>query len=696
MAKKDKAVYAPGELSRVREKLGVFDKDEARVLAEKLGGEIGYERTDDEERAKASPQRRTRNERVDVKIGSQPSRRVELPPEPEAETGSYRKKRSKRKKENDPADDPSVTLKASYWDRIKMDRFAAQPEYEIKSPGQVFHSMISVFADITDYVNPVFVNTRMTEYYKKIELLVVSTRNMLPKNNARRGEIMKKNAPLAYLILDTIRSWDIERISSDLARFQARPRSVKVSDFADILKAVYRPLFILGLLDLDTHIRPTYKVLYKLLFIENPQEAQSKFQDLIRTALSAYTGVSRDVHQLLYPLLMKTVSAKYLPYEIFFAERKKRIMAFLGVTSENQLFPMEVTMQENIEELESGEEAPKGEGAAQGEAGGSAGEEPKLSEEEKARRAAEATEKRALDRGLQTLEALFPKAGWNNLSSYPDLYPYFVDVLDLRRGVVNIAPGDPMLQIFILMRILEELFFGLRYVSFGSVRNSAGNLEKIDASIMDIINDWHYFIKEGFGKEYLPRMAEYVRILEGSPEERSSNYTKKLVAELHWTKRLYFLPFYKFETLVAPPFQKGEIIKVYSRIKSLRKYLTSVAAGIEMGNRAGGAEARAACEGIVNPWEPYAFQIPNPLSIRLDALLPPKARNNASLIYFCLAVTAVLDHLVNNENSWAYSPRQLFLFRSINGDGVMPLTGVDERIDADALFRQSLKQRQKQ
>ena len=123
--------------------------------------------------------------------------------------------------------------------------------------------------------------------------------------------------------------------------------------------------------------------------------------------------------------------------------------------------------------------------------------------------------------------------------------------------------------------------------------------------------------------------------------------------------------------------------------------MSAVAAGIEMGNKAGGAEARAPCDGIDNPWEPYMFQVPNPLSIRMDALLGEKTRNNASLIYFCLAVTTVLDYLVNSEDSWAYGSRPGPLFRSVNGEGVTPLTGVDNRIDAEELFKKALKERQK-
>jgi hypothetical protein len=169
-----------------------------------------------------------------------------------------------------------------------------------------------------------------------------------------------------------------------------------------------------------------------------------------------------------------------------------------------------------------------------------------------------------------------------------------------------------------------------------------------------------------------------------------------LAADLHWIKRLYFLPYYKFESLSPPPFQKKDITPIYPEIRKLRRYLTAVAAGIDQGSKAGGAEKRAPCDGIDNPWEPYVFQVPNPLSIRLDSLLAGKGKNNAALVFFTLAVTTVLDHMVNSEDSWAYSSRPGPLFRSVNGEGSQPLTGVDNRIDADALFKATLKQRQKQ
>ena len=685
MAKKEKAIYAPGELSRVRDKLGVFDTAEANMLAKKLGGEVGYERS---ETSDQNPPR-VRQEKVNVKIGDRPSRglpqnRVELP----FDESAGGKGKPERQRDLPPEDDPFVPLKVSYWDRVKLDRFAGQSEFDIKSPGQVFQSMLSLFSDPPDYVSPLFITRRMPEYYKKIEVAVLSTRTLFPRNNFRRNERTKKSAPLVYAILDAIRYWDIEKIAGDLAKIQTQAKTTKVSDFASILRAIYRPLFILERLHSDTHIRGAYKILYKLLYIENPTEAHEKHQELIRTALSAFFGIRQSIHYLLYPLLMKSVYPNFVPYGRFFTERKNRIMAFLAVTEDDQINPATLVMQVDPKNLKADE----GQDGAETQEGQVQEEEEEISEEEKIRRAAEESEKKALDRGLKTLETLFPQAGWDRLSSYPDLYPYFVETFGLKKGIVNIAPTDPMQQILILMRILEELFFGLRHVSF---TDAAAAAEKSEIPPGEIINNWSYYIGVSFEKEYLPRMGEYIRILEGSREERNSMYTKKLITELHWLKRLYFLPFYKFESLIPPPFQKGEISPLYVKIKILRKHFSAIAASIELANRAGGAENNITCDGIRNPWAPYMFEIPNPLSTRLDALLPPKARNNAALLYFSLAVTIVLDNLLNSENSWAYSPRPGPLFRSVNGEGVVPLTGVDNRVDASGIFKQSLKQRQK-
>jgi hypothetical protein len=144
-----------------------------------------------------------------------------------------------------------------------------------------------------------------------------------------------------------------------------------------------------------------------------------------------------------------------------------------------------------------------------------------------------------------------------------------------------------------------------------------------------------------------------------------------------------------------PPFPKQDIIPVYSLVRKIRQYMTAVAMGIEHGIRAGGAAAKAPCNGIGNPWEIYNFQVPNPVSKRLDMMLVPERRINATLIFFTLSTVAVLDHIINNENSWAYANRPGGpIFRSIRNDGITPVFGVDEKLDADQIFKDSLKKKE--
>jgi hypothetical protein len=724
MGKKQKAIYAPGELDRVRGKLGDLDAEEAKRMVRILGGEVGYERTREEDDRRKTRSGKTRRETVELVVGGDRpgtsgrtrKRRLDLAGVDggEGEQPSSLKKALPGNKEGDTADDPAVPFKLSYFERVKMDRYASLPEFDIKSPTQALFSILSFFSEPPDYVNPLFVNKRIDEYYRRIEQLVTSTRAIFPRNNLRRSERMKKTSPFVFSILDTIRYWNIERISGDLAKIQSHPRSAKLIEFSDILKAIFRPLFILDQLDQELHIKGSFKLLYKMLYLENPMDSKEKYQGYIRSALVAFGDIRRDLRYLLYPMLMKLLSDRWIPYERFFIERRRRLMAFLNVTPQDQIKPADMTAQagaeaggkiagEGSEETETPvEEFPAADAAKRN--NGTAGppeeaeEDPDDPEvlERKARQAALEAEQKALDRGLSVLETLFPKAGWDRLSTFPDLYPYFADTLGLRKNYELIAPTDPLQQAAMLMFILEEFLFGLRYVAFGTISGADGSPLRVEDYLGSIINNWQNYIEVGFNREYLPRLLEYCRVLENTADSRTSVYARRTLNELHWAKRLYFLPYYKFESLGPPPFQKRDTIPIYGEIRLLRKYLTEVAQGIEQANRQGGAGAMAPCEGIDNPWEPYNFEVPNPVSRRLDALLGSKKKDNAALIYFTLAVATVLDHLVNNENSWAYEGRPGALFRSIDGEGVMPLFGVETKIDADLIFRQAMKQRERQ
>jgi len=687
MGKKQGAIYEPGELNRVRGKLGDIDETEAKRMAQILGGEVGVEK----DQPAAAPKKTAAVSRktVDVSVPGRSSRRsgrpVDVAGDDDIEVGGG--KTASPGQKPDTGDDPSVKLNISYRERVKMDRCAAQIEFEIKSPLQALISAVSFFNDPVDHVYARFANRRMNIYYRKIEQVVASTRNLFPRNNAKRSERLKKVSPFAFSVLNTIRNWDTERIASDLAVIQSHPRTATVAEFAEILKAVYKPLFILDKLDLHTHIKEAYKLLYKQIFNENPSEPKEKIQDIIRNTLANFSDIRRDINYVLYPLLMKHISDKCLPYEKIFIERRNRYMAFLAVTENDQIMPVDI----NVEQAEIANREAELESKKDAEAVEDGNED--AAAEKKAETAPADAEQKALEHGLGVLEMLFPKAGWEKLSGYPDIYPYFSNMYSLRRGYELIAQTDPVQQVAVLMHILEDMCVAMRYITFGSVTGSDGKPVNVTEAIGDTIANWRRYIDTGFVKEYLPRLSEYCRLLEHSVESRSSPYARRTLNELRWIKRLYFLPYYKFESFGPPPFQKQDVTAIYSETRKFRKILTLVAAGIETGNRNGGAAAKAMCHGIENPWAPYNFEVPNPVSKRLDALLGPGKRNNAALIFFALSVTTVLDCLLNAESSWAYSDQGGALFRSANNDGMTPLFGVDIKLDADQIFKDTLKQR---
>jgi hypothetical protein len=686
MAKNERAVYDPGELDRVRNKLGVTDAREAKRMAELLGGEVGVERSQEPVGKIPSLKRGPSGGGP----GGRPRRRVELAPDRE-EAEVLKEAASRRPP--DPADDPLIPVKASYFERVKMDRFCALPEFKIKSAGQAIMSVLSVFGDPPDLVNPSFITKKFNGYYKTIELLVTSVRSLLPRNNMKRNERLKRTSPFAYRVLDILRYWNLERFASDIAKVQAHPRNVKITELSEILKIVYRPLFLLEHLEMDAHIRSAFKLLYKILYLENPTEAKEKFQGLIRDALAAMSDTRRDLHYLLYPLLMKLLSDRYLPYETFFSARRNRFMHFIGASESDQVDPAALSL-----ELKGGKESALDD--EDGEGGNKEPEEPREGEEReedpndpeqierKEKKAAQEKEHKAMLQGVASLEALFPKAGWERLSKFPDMYPYFRNLYNLKKGYDLIAPADPLLQAVIILWILEDLLLGLRNVHFRTVIGPSGPIN-IEDALNNIIGNWQSYLDVAIEKEYLPRLVEYCRILEQS-ESRTSTYAKRLLCELHWVKRFFFFPYYQFDILFPPPFQKKDNEPVYPAIRSLRRNLSLVAAGIEQANRIGGADKMVPCDGIDNPWEPYNFAIPNPVSTRLDALLPPKRRNNATLIFFSLAFSTVLDHLMNDENSWAYQNPGAPLYRNTHG---APQPGGDRQIDTDTVFKESLRQR---
>ena len=647
---KKKPVYSHGELSKVRERLGNINPQEASRMAKLLGGEVGVEHPGNPKPILRSPK----------SAKNSPSTSMQKQDEEQKTSSS-----SKSEKTNSSLleDDININIKARYFDRVRIDRCMAYAEFDIKTPLQVFISRLSIFKAPTDYVNPIFVQKRMNEYYKTLEQLIISTRKLFPNTNQHIDEMLNKISPLAFSILNTIRSSNIEAVGTELTRIQAHPRHVIVSDFVIILQEIYRPLFILDALDIEIHIKAAFLLLHKLL-LEQEDSGDSdvlsvSIQKLIGTAISAYNTIRSDIHYLLYPLLLKLLSKKFFDYEQFFMVCRDQYMEFLHVKEEDLLKPEDIPT-----DLVKDEEGTSEEQDREGAVSTNQIEQERVEQESK-----------AVQQGLQIMDIFFPKSGWKDIAQFPDIYHYFSGIFDLKHGYEFIASDDPLLHVIVLMNVIQNMFFGMRFLKF----KAASNSNSLETDLTVIINKWRGYLDTTINKEYLPRLNEYSIIFENNANNsKGSVYVRRIYSELQWIRRLFFFPYYTFDMKFSSPFKKEEVINVYAEIRKLRRILTSIACEINPSNK------QSPCI-VSNVCEHYNFQIANPISVRMNILISDKKRTNALLIFFTLSIVMVLDHIVNNVNSWAYEDHPYFLVRSSNNK----IT--DNKIDTDLIFRQSLK-----
>lgn len=173
------------------QKLGVTDENEAKRMMELLGGEVGTERTDEND---AKGKKSGKRGALEILTGKKRGRRVDVAGDEEEE-----RIRGKSKSSGPyPGDDPTVAVKLGYAERVKMDQYSGQMVFEVKTSMQVIASIFSFFREPVDYVNPRFVTKRLNEYYNKVERLVNSTRNLFPKNNNKRNNQLKRASPFVY------------------------------------------------------------------------------------------------------------------------------------------------------------------------------------------------------------------------------------------------------------------------------------------------------------------------------------------------------------------------------------------------------------------------------------------------------------------------------------------------------------------
>ncbi|MDR3301000.1 MAG: hypothetical protein LBT01_00525 [Spirochaetaceae bacterium] len=339
----DKAIYAPGELDKIKGRLGPVNEKEAKRLQKILGGEVGRERTEREDTKLSDAASAWK-----APSGKEKNRRT-------VEVLDEREDEGRKRPASEYA--PIASHKLNYAERVRMDACCADSEFGIKTPFQSLVSRFSFFKAPKDKISPRFVKSILNDYYKQLELVVRSTRLLLPRNNTERDGEFRKASLFAFSVINVLRQWKLDVIASEMVKFQMHPRDVFVCDFPPFLRAFYKPLLLLENLSLDEHIQPAFDKLVNIIFLEDSSAEIDKMHLTTADALAALEYTRSSIHRFLYPLLMKTISSAYLPYEDFFDENRALILAFLGLTEEDILATPSPSEQQHNTEAERHEAA---------------------------------------------------------------------------------------------------------------------------------------------------------------------------------------------------------------------------------------------------------------------------------------------------------------------------------------------------
>jgi len=663
MSNRPKAIYEPGTLEKTRANLGNIDDEEAKRMAKILGGEVFVEK-DRPIDYSALPRRTYAHAKKGENKGSIAS-------------SSQAQTTTKTGEKVDSNNLPYVSDKVAQ----QIDHLMMSSPYKIKQNFGVFN-FLRAFSKSKDKVAPSFIDYTLKTYIAHLSSFTESVQMAIQLAPATFQMRIQEDQSLNMRFLKLVGNWSMHDIKSLYESLAKKSSDVTVPMLVPIVRAMFRPMITLYYLGENRVSKILHDIYDEITILPGVQKR--KLEKIIKDASSEWMYIYERVIRGLYPLLMRMSCTVYVTYPDFFRAQISNLLMFLSMTKFDLLTAEKKQKAEKIEEETN-----------TGDAAGLELDSPdSIGKKKEGEKKAETVRTigdfdESVRSGLKLLEQMFPEAGFNKLSTFPDMYPYFQPIFDFDDEFGLISPKNPLMVTVVLMRIIEDAFQGCRNINF-KLEADPDLLDEKD-SLNDIFGDWAKYREELFEKKYCGTLNELVGRALSQPDYMSSQYAKKQLTELMWSAQYNFLPHLKFQQLVLErPINNSPYRSIFMRTDYLHHILGELAKRIEAG-----AKTKAVITGVENPWEPYKFSLQNEVSKRLDVLLGARrktdtAATNANLIKYTLRFVAVLDWWINNASSPAYSiPVNNNIYR-MNDDGSVGNAG-DVRTDQNQLFMQGVK-----
>ena len=667
-----KNLFEPGTLEKTRKNIGNINKEEAEHMMKVLGGEIIGEKTQP-----VDPSTMPRRQQIVVQHSSIDKRAAKTPAEAALLSGKTASESSSRSADTSDSSKNAKTFlpNVSFQDWIAVDKLMLTPEYHIKTDYGIFNFVRRLQKNGMYRIDKNFAQYTLSTHIDHLEAFITLIKTIIKFSPSAYQIRIKKDNEMKFRFLRKTAEWNIRNLKALYIEVQENASHLQIQDLFPFIRCFYGMLIQIIFLG-ERKVTLLLKEIFDDLLLY-PDIKRTKISPTIKNCVHEWLYLYTQVAKGLYPLLYCACGGTFLDFNTFFTQRASDILKFTSKSRFDVLLPdSEVSVtaqpmpepQDNTEEYSSiKEEADK--------------------EELRIQKA----KKELLNAGLKILETLFPDAGFSHLETFPDFYPYFQPIFEFPDGFNLLSPENPVQFIVIMLRIIEDLFQGCRNIKF--VFNNTASNENDQDSIVKVLNEWTSYREIFFDKTYCTLLRSFVAEQYTKQDFLHTSYGKTMQNNMFWLIKYHFLPYYSFDKLVLErPEHNNSLRSLSLRTDFICSFFTEIAHNIDAAQKT----KNPAETGVQNPWDHYKFDLPNPLSERLDVLLVAKrsgtgiTATNANLIKYTLCICAVLDWWINNENSPAYTADPFKFYRVSLEDGV-PQFSVPQRSDQKKLFSDNIK-----
>lgn len=640
------ADWAPGTLDNTRKNIGDIDREEAKIMAKKLGGQVMQERSVDySSSSRKNAGKIVRAPQSSLSSGSGASSPNKIKGVPTV---------SEPKKRRNDESLPALSKKtASAFDKLMMN-----PDYKIKNNYGFFNFVRSFQKNGAEKISSDFVNYSLRTMIEHMDGFITVVKTLIQMAPSTYKAKIAADTEPKFKLLRMVAGWTMQNIKVELVNIQSYPQPWLITDLIPLVKAIYKNLITVYYYG-NNKIPKLIKEIYadEIAYPEAPRE---KLSGLAKHAITEWLYLDTEVIKKLYPLLMRMCSDTLEPYPAFFNTKVADILKFLGLHKYDLLLP----------------EKPKAE-------------EPKKEAPKKPEVPQRGIKDQTVMTGLKLLEQLFPNSGLDKLEEHSDLYPYFQPIFRYDDGFNVLSPKNPVQTIVVLQTIVEYCFQGCRNIEF----TIEDDHKKDDAdTIYKILDDWSAYREDVFGRLYCEPLLDLTNSIYSQPDFTKSHIGKRIITNLLWQNTYHFMPTFKFDKLILEhPTDESKYPPLFNRTDFARHFLTTVVNQCDQA-----AKTKGKVPLVANPWQHYKFDVQNEVSKRLDVLLGAQNHSantnatNANLLKYTLCFLSVLDWYINNPESPAYQTDPMEIYRVSSEDGKPQFT-VPERSDQNKLFADAVK-----